>query len=279
MRIIPASELLLLLTPGERPGVFMLAWDGQIYSMVATSASPVPASRVQTVVETLDKRFPYLDTPWTDNVDILCLPHVQWFLAPDGSPGSGGAVRGEHRENIVTLSAGEDNADLLDLIAHEMRHLWASWVGAQRTSDMPLRWAEFFAITGLNPDAHPVTGVPWDERRQELLAELVGTAAESLPLDPAMEDDRPEGYRMSALAEWALRLTPRRKRIVLRIGGYAAEVDGKSVALDQPAYIERATNRTMVPLRFVSEALGAKVDWDAATQTVTILQEVPYVSP
>ncbi|MBQ3022949.1 MAG: right-handed parallel beta-helix repeat-containing protein [Clostridia bacterium] len=37
---------------------------------------------------------------------------------------------------------------------------------------------------------------------------------------------------------------------------------------DVAPYIENG--RTMVPLRFVSEAFGAQVDWDAATQTATI---------
>lgn len=33
--------------------------------------------------------------------------------------------------------------------------------------------------------------------------------------------------------------------------------------------------RTVVPLRFVSENLGAKVDWDAKTQTITITYLIP----
>ena len=32
-------------------------------------------------------------------------------------------------------------------------------------------------------------------------------------------------------------------------------------------------NRTFVPVRVVGEALGAEVEWDAATQTVTIARE------
>lgn len=35
-------------------------------------------------------------------------------------------------------------------------------------------------------------------------------------------------------------------------------------------YVDTAANRTLVPVRFVSEALGADVDWDAATRRVTI---------
>jgi len=50
----------------------------------------------------------------------------------------------------------------------------------------------------------------------------------------------------------------------------------KEVPLDVPATI--IDGRTLVPLRFVSEALGAQVDWDGETRTVTITQSVPQVT-
>lgn len=56
--------------------------------------------------------------------------------------------------------------------------------------------------------------------------------------------------------------------IRLTIGVKVAYRDGVSVTLDAPAKI--INGRTLVPLRFVSEALGCKVDWDTKTQTVTI---------
>ncbi|MEW6276854.1 MAG: copper amine oxidase N-terminal domain-containing protein, partial [Bacillota bacterium] len=57
--------------------------------------------------------------------------------------------------------------------------------------------------------------------------------------------------------------------IILVIGSPTAFKDGETVTLSQPALL--LGGRTMVPLRFVSEALGAQVNWDGATQTVTIL--------
>ena len=45
-------------------------------------------------------------------------------------------------------------------------------------------------------------------------------------------------------------------------------VNGKEVKTDSPAFIK--DGRTMVPVRFISEALGLKVDWDQATRTVTV---------
>jgi len=46
-----------------------------------------------------------------------------------------------------------------------------------------------------------------------------------------------------------------------------AIVDGKEQALDVPPMI--IGGRTMVPLRFIGEALSAKIDWDNATRKVT----------
>jgi len=54
----------------------------------------------------------------------------------------------------------------------------------------------------------------------------------------------------------------------LQIGDQAATVNGRRVSLDVPPMIVQGT--TMVPLRFVSENLGANVDWLESTQTVYI---------
>jgi len=57
-------------------------------------------------------------------------------------------------------------------------------------------------------------------------------------------------------------------QIVLRIGSHTAHVDGQAVHLDVAPQVIRES--TYVPLRFVAESTGAKVDWIAATQTVDI---------
>ena len=58
------------------------------------------------------------------------------------------------------------------------------------------------------------------------------------------------------------------KEVKLKIGDTTATVDGKSVTLDVPATI--VNDRTMVPVRFISESMGAKVDWDNDTNTVIV---------
>lgn len=57
-------------------------------------------------------------------------------------------------------------------------------------------------------------------------------------------------------------------QIQLQIGSRQAFVNGNPTVLDIPPMVVRG--RTLVPLRFISEALGAQVDWDRAARTVYI---------
>jgi hypothetical protein len=57
-------------------------------------------------------------------------------------------------------------------------------------------------------------------------------------------------------------------QIRMRLGDRNAVVNGSNVTLDVPAM--SVGGRTMVPLRFVGEALGADVRWNASTQVVDI---------
>lgn len=61
--------------------------------------------------------------------------------------------------------------------------------------------------------------------------------------------------------------------VSLRIGAHSAQVDGRTVPLDVPAQI--IADRTYVPLRFLSEGLGAEVGYDGATRTVTVKTAPP----
>lgn len=58
------------------------------------------------------------------------------------------------------------------------------------------------------------------------------------------------------------------KVITLQIGNDKALVGDVEIILDAPAKLKNG--RTFVPVRFVSEALGAKVDWNGATSTAFI---------
>lgn len=56
--------------------------------------------------------------------------------------------------------------------------------------------------------------------------------------------------------------------IFLQIGSNTAFVNSQEIALDTPAEI--SNDRTMVPLRFIMDQLGAEVGWDAESRTVYI---------
>lgn len=58
------------------------------------------------------------------------------------------------------------------------------------------------------------------------------------------------------------------REVTLRLGERTAIVDGRAVALDVPPMVRYGT--TLVPIRFVSEALGASVMWNNADQMVMI---------
>jgi len=58
------------------------------------------------------------------------------------------------------------------------------------------------------------------------------------------------------------------KKIVMKLENTTALVDGKKVTLDVAPVI--VNGRTLVPVRFISEALGAEVGWDGASRTVAI---------
>ncbi len=60
------------------------------------------------------------------------------------------------------------------------------------------------------------------------------------------------------------------KVILLTLDKKMVTVDGSQFLLDASPYIDAAANRTLVPIRFVSEALKASVDWNPETRQVTI---------
>ena len=79
--------------------------------------------------------------------------------------------------------------------------------------------------------------------------------------------------RMGAFVEWnpgtqTVTATRANSTVKLQIGSNNAWVDGSNTMMDAPARL--MSGRTMVPLRFLSEALGASVNWYAQTQTVAI---------
>jgi hypothetical protein len=58
------------------------------------------------------------------------------------------------------------------------------------------------------------------------------------------------------------------KKITLQISSNLASVGSETINLEAPPFIEKGF--TLVPLRFISEAFGASVDWNDALKVITI---------
>ena len=64
--------------------------------------------------------------------------------------------------------------------------------------------------------------------------------------------------------------------IILPLGALTATVNGLPQDLPQPAQLINGT--TLVPLRFISESLGASVGWNPMSSTVTIQTIDPHLA-
>jgi hypothetical protein len=61
--------------------------------------------------------------------------------------------------------------------------------------------------------------------------------------------------------------------ITMQIGNSTMYVDGVPITLDQPPIVDPKTNRTLLPVRALCEALGCTVEWEQTTKTITITKE------
>lgn len=78
---------------------------------------------------------------------------------------------------------------------------------------------------------------------------------------------------MGAQVEWlkqenSVKITSGDKVLVIPIGGKIATVNGTAVRLDVPAQL--VGSRTYMPIRFLSENLGAWVEWDKPAETAYV---------
>ncbi|WP_088834899.1 stalk domain-containing protein [Paenibacillus tyrfis] len=85
---------------------------------------------------------------------------------------------------------------------------------------------------------------------------------------------------LGAAVEWesttqTVTATREGKTIVLTIGSSIAYVNGVPVTLSAPAQLINGS--TMVPVRFVSEALGGVVEWNEASKSVIVFQNKPVI--
>ncbi|MEM1973655.1 MAG: stalk domain-containing protein, partial [Thermoplasmata archaeon] len=80
-------------------------------------------------------------------------------------------------------------------------------------------------------------------------------------------------YRYISFGDERVSIIFKLKRIDLRIGSNIAYIEGLPVRLDAPPVI--INGRTFVPIRFIMETFGAKVDWDPFSSEITITYPAP----
>ena len=106
----------------------------------------------------------------------------------------------------------------------------------------------------------------WGEEKTNDVAPIIRNDRTMLPIRFIAE-------ALGATVDWdgenkIVTITSKDTVIIITIGNSTAIVNGSTIALDSPAFIE--SDRTFLPLRFVSENLGAKVDWVEETKQVII---------
>lgn len=215
----------------------------------------------QAVKETLTRLQEAMPLGILGEFEILCTG--MQILASDDDPAAGHAS-GITQPGWIGLSATVDGS-LEDILAHELAHaLEAHLSECQRE--------EFWALIGQEP-GEDGPDVWWQQRASERLAEYLSAALWGTPIDErilAYNDPDPDEETLRRIREWAIPILGRcgpahvtvgeQPRIVLEIGSTTALVDGREITLDVAPRIEQG--RTLVPIRFIAEALGHRVDWE-----------------
>lgn len=103
--------------------------------------------------------------------------------------------------------------------------------------------------------------------------EMVADVPPLLDNDRTLVPMRAIGERLGCTVDYdaaskKITLNGRGQSVVLTVNQKQAYINGVESLLDVPAKV--VNGRTLVPLRFVGQSLNATVDWNGATQTVTI---------
>ena len=108
----------------------------------------------------------------------------------------------------------------------------------------------------------------YGDMSQDEIFEYFKMCAEPIETDYENDDnyegdyDRYSGYGLVVLPD------PKKKYITLKIDNVKYTIDGKEYVSDTAPIIRN--NRTFVPIRFIAEALGATIDWDDKTRSITM---------
>ncbi|MGB9667261.1 MAG: stalk domain-containing protein, partial [Candidatus Cryosericum sp.] len=141
-------------------------------------------------------------------------------------------------------------------------------VGNQRKTAIPVTYK---ARTVIHLQVGNKTGMVNDTKKTLQVAPVIKSGNTMVPL-------RFIGEAFGATVTWdpvfqIIDISLRGSSIRLQVGTNYASVAGKKVILQGVPVIISGT--TMVPIRFISEAFGAQVDWTAATQGIDITYPKP----
>jgi hypothetical protein len=143
--------------------------------------------------------------------------------------------------------------------------------------EMERRYAAEVAAFRAERERYLIYGYGPDPDRIAVLVDNVPIFFDSAPYidsaDRTMVPLRAIGEALGSELQWdgvrrLVTLVKGNVTVRLTIGSSVAEVNGAPMAMDTVAVIRN--DRTMVPLRYVGEFLGAYVSWDDATRTVTV---------
>jgi hypothetical protein len=181
---------------------------------------------------------------------------------PQANPGSGSVPKG----TMVTLSNLHCDDDkiyyTLDGSVPDMNSSMYNWIASRW-------WPSRADILGkINRPIGPING---------------DTIIKAITIGPGKKDSNVVTFSYHAAAkpgesqkpagDGELPTQPIMKVIKLIIDRKEASVNGEPYELEAAPYLNQEVGRVLVPLRFVSETLGATVEWNPETQQITIAGE------
>lgn len=178
-------------------------------------------------------------------------PRVVWDARKDG---------GGQRLELLHLSDDGERLLLLD----QEGHAWVRFLASDHSLKLP------FGVRAFNAAWLPATG----SDRSVDAGTSTGTGASASPqADPAPVAEpapAPAPVTPAPVAEPAPASAPvtPELRVNLQVGNRTATVNGVGTLLDVPPQL--IGGRTLVPLRFLVEALGANLEWEGTEQRITI---------
>lgn len=128
--------------------------------------------------------------------------------------------------------------------------------------------ASFYILNGVRFEEPDQTDIKLLLDGKEIKTDVPPVIVDNRTLVPARKIFETMGAKVDWIAKERRVVISGDVKVELVIDQKEASVDGESRTLDVPATL--IDDRTMVPVRFVSECLACDVDWDPQTRTVSV---------